>query len=289
MTVLTVKEIWQGRDGSGDIQPNGEGVAQITRLFRCVTDNRFDDAETVTQDTRLPNFGQSHPSLVTATVRHKSAQNTPFSATVWIVTIGYSDKHEVTENPLLQPAQIEWNTSQFQTIAVRDAFGRAIVNSAGDPFDPPPMKDDSRWAVSVKKNVASVPFWVLDYRDAVNIDSFQVDNVFIDIGGAKMQSLRIGVESIRNGIVYRVLAFTMHIRGSHRLFLLDQGFREIDDTDDEKRNQILNDDGSVPTSPPLLDGAGKALSNPSLTTAVTFPSDGWEQYPRRAFSVLPLT
>jgi hypothetical protein len=288
VSVVSVDEIWSGRGGDVTTTQSGKSVVRRTRMFRVVTDTRADDEGDVLTHADVPKDGDQHPDEPLATVRHRSAQNEPFSALVWIVTIGYSTEYEVTENPLNQPAYIEWNTEQFQTIAVKDRYGRAIVNSAGDPFDPPPEKDDSRWTVSVRKNVPGVPSWILAYRDAVNSDPFVVDGVGIAAGAAKIQRIRIGGWEHRNSTAYRVFSFSMHIRESWRLLLLDQGFRVKNPDANAQRVQATNDgDEEFPTSPIPLDGSGNALSNPTLTTAVFYPAGGWEIYDPLPFAALP--
>ena len=66
----------------------------------------------------------------------------------------------------------------------------------------------------------------------------------------------------------------------------DAGFREINLFDVTKRINILNEDGSEPTAPVLLDGSGSPLTNPSLDNAVYVRTD---VYNEKSFSVLPLT
>ena len=71
----------------------------------------------------------------------------------WTVTAEYSSEFTLAENPTNDPATITWGSEQFQRVVVVDKEGDAVVNSAGDPFDPPIMADDSRRVVTVTKNL----------------------------------------------------------------------------------------------------------------------------------------
>jgi hypothetical protein len=191
----------------------------------------------------------------------------------------------MAEDPTDDSAVITWGSEQFQRPAVFDRSGNFIVNSAGDPFDPPNMMDDSRRVVTVQKNLAVVPTWILDYQDAVNSDSFTVDGVTIGIGLAKMQTVTVGERNRRNGTVFRTVSFTIHLqREGWLLRPLDAGFREI------AYGGLVNiknpGDEELPGAPVPLNGSGAALASPSFSTCVFLP---FEVYATRAFSSLPLS
>lgn len=283
MTVTSVKEVWQGRDADTD----GE-VRTYTRLFRVLTNNKFDEGFTVGSSPLLPALGSLYPQDSFAWCQKLSPRQESFSPFVWMVTASYSSQVEVSENPLNDPADIEWGGDQFQRPAVKDRDGNGIVNSAGEFFDPPLMMDDSRNFVSVKKKLAVVPTWILNYKDAINSDSFEVDGITVAQGLAKMQrvhvSSRIGE---RNGIQYRTVSMNIHLRREGwSLTALDQGFYRKDPSDSTKRIPCVNDDGSRATTPKLLDGNGAQLANPSLSNAVFIERDVYDELP---FSSLPLS
>ena len=275
-----------GEDPGGRTAENNLGTRTYTRVFKLKTDSKNDGAYTVGSNASLPTIGSTHPDDASAWCRRLRVENTdPFAG--WTVTAEYSSELELTTNPTLQPAEITWDSEQFQKPVLFDNTGDAVCNSAGGLFDPPAMMDDSRRVVTVQKNLSAVPAWILDYQDAVNSDQFTVDGVVIAIGTAKMQRVSVGAEDIRNGTTFRQVTFTMHLqRDGWTVDILDAGFRKIDPSDSTKRVAISLDDGTEPSTPALLDGSGGVLSNPSPSTAVfkTFNA-----YKTRTFSSLPLS
>src|SRR5207245_2866104 len=60
-----------------------------------------------------------------------------------------------------------------QSTVWKDAYGKGILNSAGQYFDPPPMMDDSRPRLSIARNEPVFnPAIAINYQDAVNTDGF---------------------------------------------------------------------------------------------------------------------
>jgi len=281
MTIVYKGEIPAGRQAK-----NSLGIRTYQRQFRLVTDDPDDGPYAIGSNASLPNIGSLHPEDSSAWCRELTVENdAPYAG--WIVTANYSSERELSETPTSDPAFVTWDSEQFQKPVIQDKDGDAVVNSAGDFFDPPAMMDDSRRVVTVQKNLTAVPTWILDYQDAVNSDSFSVDGVTIAIGTAKMQRVSVGAEDIRNGIAFRQVTFTMHLqRDGWDMQILDAGFRRIDPGDSTKRIAISLDDGTEPTTPALLDGSGGLLSNPTPANAVfkTF-----SVYKTRAFSSLPLS
>lgn len=76
-------------------------------------------------------------------------------------------------NPLNKPYEVNWSFAQFEREIEQDINGKAIANSAGDPFLLRLTRDDSRPILQVSRNEpsfnAQLAYW---YRDVVNTDSF---------------------------------------------------------------------------------------------------------------------
>lgn len=280
----------RSEDPSARTATNDMGKRTYTRAWTVVTSSRTDDAYTVGSAAGLPVIGNTHPSDANAfcqqlAVTQKSGWR------VWTVTATYSTERELNTNPTSDPAVINWGSEQFQKPAVFDRNGNLIVNSAGDPFDPPLMMDDSRRVVTVQKNLAVVPSWILDYQDAVNSDTFTIDGVSIAPGLAKMQAVTVGPVERRSSTVFRTVNFTIHLqRDGWAMQPLDAGFREFVSTDsvpEPELKNILNRGDQQPVAAPVpLDGEGKALDNPTPTNCVFLT---YHVYKTRAFSSLPLT
>lgn len=280
----------RSEDPSARTATNDMGKRTYTRAWTVVTSSRTDDAYAVGSASGLPLIGNTHPSDANAfcqqlAVTQKSGWR------VWTVTATYSTERELNTNPTSDPAIINWGSEQFQKPAVFDRNGNLIVNSAGDPFDPPLMMDDSRRIVTVQKNLAVVPTWILDYQDAVNSDTFTIDGVSIGVGLAKMQAVTVGPVERRSSTVFRTVNFTIHLqRDGWAMQPLDAGFREFVSTDsvpEPELKNILNRGDQQPVAAPVpLDGEGKALDNPTPTNCVFLT---YHVYKTRAFSSLPLT
>ena len=226
--------------------------------------------------------------------------------TQWTVTAEYSSERELNENPLLDPAFIDWDTEQFQEpiFWYKDSEGvrKGVVNSAGDPFDPPGQRDDSRRAVVIEKNLASVPSWIIQYRDAVNSDSIVIDGIPVGVGQAKCQRVSVSRWQFRNGFAFRTVNLMIHITDDDWDYRpLDVGFRrkfrnglipiryhydaDFDELSVLSPENEEWEDGFEPTAPQLLDGDGQPILNPTPEDAVF---GNVRIYKRLPFSALPL-
>ncbi len=268
-----------GEDAGSRTATNLRGIRTYTRAFDFETSSQADDAYEVGSHPNAPVIGSAFrdawciSSTPTCTEPWKG----------WRITAEYSSEREMNVDPTQDAMQIRIYTEQFQKPAVFNKDNELIVNSAGDPYDPPPMMDDSRRVISLVRNVASCPSWVLDYQDAVNSDSFVVYGVTYAAGVGKVQSVSMSNLQKRNGIDFYSLEILIHLqRNGWKLKTLDAGFRELG-YGGELIN-ILNDGDDERVSAPVpLDGSGGALSNPSPTNNVLREDIVYDTQP---FSVL---
>ena len=280
MAVTYVGELSEGRRAQND-----RGVRTYTRVFRLTTSSQSDDQFTVGSNGSLPVIGNTFPSDGNAYCTNLDVQCIR-GWRIWDVTATYSTERVLNTVPTSDPTYITWDTEQFQKPATQDKDGKGVVNSAGDPFIPAEQMDDSRRVVTVQKNLANVPTWILSYQDAVNSDAFTIDGRSIAIGEAKMQRVSVGPPEIRNGTTFRQVTFVIALRRDGWAYkILDQGFNEKDPADTTKRKAIYIN-GQLPSSPVLLDGTGKAQTDPKTANAVYLT---FNVYKTQAFSSLPLT
>ncbi len=307
---LTWTEINDGRGGEESYQSDGTTVTTRTKQWRVETTANSTDDETIMSDAAAPLIGTSHPNhAYCRCVRRSCRPESPGQKKHWIFTAEYSTKWgEINENPLLDPAVTEWSTETFQVPVAKAIDGEPILNSAGDPFDPPAEKDDSRWTSVTRKNVPpTVPQWIFAYQDAVNSDTFTIDGIDIGVGWAKISAIHLSEVQERNEVKYRVLTLTMHYRGEGEtvgsgsgsygsgsgsdevypweLQLLDAGMREIDDKGSGASGKMRNiknpGDGQEVSAPIKLDGEGHAVFSDNPDDAVYLY---FEVYRTRAFS-----
>ena len=272
----------------GEVQgpaTNTKGSRSYTRAFKLQTSAKTEWAYHVGSHASLPVIGEVHPhdSGAWCTTLNVDPSD-PWKG--WTVTAEYSTERELAETPTDDPADIVWGSEQFQKPAITNYAGEAIVNSAGDPFDPPIMIDDSRPFVTISKNLSSVPVWVMTYQDAVNSSSFVVDGVTVGAGLAKMQNIAVSRPQSRNGTEYRTVTFTIHLqKQGWQSKVLDAGFRQIGYGGALENIRNPGDD-ELPAAPVPLDGAGAVLAEPTPATAVYRVDTVYES---KDFSALPLT
>ena len=290
MAVTYVGELAEGRRAT-----NSKGVRTYTRVFRLTTSSQNDNAFTVGSNINLPIIGNIFPSDNTAYCTDIDIQCVR-GWRIWDATVNYSTERKLSDQqssdpqnptpPTGEPAYITWDTEQFQKPATQDRDGKGIVNSAGDPFIPAEQMDDSRRVVTVQKNLTAVPSWILDYQDSVNNASFTVDGVTVTAGKAKVQRVSVGPIELRNGAAFRQVTFVIALRRDGWAYsILDQGFNEKDPADATKRKPIYIN-GQLPSSPVLLDGTGKAKTDPKTANATYLT---YNVYKTADFSQLPLT
>lgn len=291
MAVLTFKEIHSGRDG--DESEGGEGgriVRRYSRVFRGVTDDNADDAAVVLSNPLAPRYGSQHNKDALAFCRRRRARNESFSKNVWLATFAYSTEFELEEDPTADPVRISWNTEQFQKQFYRDRDGKALLNTAGDPPDPLTEGDDSRWTVRIVKNLSAVPVWLLAYKDVINNNPFIVDGVSVPAKVAKVQSIAISEEQERNDIMFRTLTLGLHFKPDTTWDeeRLNEGLREKRPVPQDPSTfvvvNIVNDDGTEPSAPVLLDENGLAIKNPNPEDAHFIPLN---LYSLADFNILP--
>ncbi len=95
----------------------------------------------------------------------------------WEVTFNYSwyDANTIgggpQQNPLLMPIEVSWNWRDYELVIAQDINGDAVLNTAGDPYDPPVLINDPRLGMTVVRNEASISIGLIQqYRNAINSD-----------------------------------------------------------------------------------------------------------------------
>jgi hypothetical protein len=275
MAVTSVEWIWDGRGGSDDGK-----VRTRTRVARVFTDDPLDDSPIVEAAVGVVQ-GDPHPNDFAAKARSIQSRQGE-TRLVWLVTVEYSSEKDIQPNPLNDPVRFNWTGEGFQRPLEKDRNGEAVLNSAGDPFDPAIMRDDNRPVVHAVANVAVVPVAALNYRDVVNSDAFTIQGISIAAGKAKIRWIDVSDLQERNGVEYYTLSCSVHLNKDGWNFKpLDQGYREKDGTD---RKPILDAFGKAVTQPVLLDGSGAKLADPKPSNAVFLDFEGYEEL---AFGALP--
>jgi hypothetical protein len=176
----------------------------------------------------------------------------------WTITVQYGPwtSKPREENPLDEPEEVEIGGEQRDRICDRDRTGAAVVNSAGDYFDPPVVRDESRPTLTIVRNEAyDSPDLSAEYSDTINDANF----FGADAGTVKCGTItrrRQWHQAVPGGFYWKTTyPFSLN-RDGWRKSILDQGLRQVVSG---ARKQITVD-GQLATSPVLLNGSGAILA-----------------------------
>lgn len=278
--------------------------SRARRSWMALTSNRYDDESVVVpygwNTGILPRpFIDRHPSSPILLCRTLEPVQTAESPLKWIITADYSSEPLTIQQqqaqftpPLQRPAKISWRTNKYQQAIDKDVNGKAVINSAGDPFDPTMEVKRSKWLCTIIKNVAGVPPQIISFADGVNSAAFMVQGLSIPPLAARLDEINISelqeeVDGTGEHWQYFVFSwsFELELIKDWRLRPLDCGFRANIPGDGTKRQMIL-DDNQPPqpvSSPALLDGNGYKLANPSRSNAVFLSFVGYPEIDLNAF------
>lgn len=191
------KQIPDGRSG----EELEAGLKRFMRTYFVETDDALDGPLTVLTAPGLPSKGEAYSGHPTAVVVGRYPRPLPNTRLHWHVEIEYST-HSVDrdENPLLTRPEIEFDVEPFEmplpgyakpganigvglgsdpngdpvTIEAQQLEGKwggGILNSAGDPFDPPATVPNFHPVIRYTRNESETVFSaqrVLQYANTVN-------------------------------------------------------------------------------------------------------------------------
>lgn len=273
-------------------------VDQYTAIMESVRDTRRQLVDALPALQR----GAPHdtePGLYVSSFEARQDEHSP----IWRLRVSYSDQVE-DDNPLAEPADINMKSQRLESYTLLDNKGRIMLNTAGVPFEPQP-KGETLWVISVRKNVADYPAWLLEYPEAINNDTVRIRKLNCKPGTLAITGLSIPdyVTSDKAKIKYLPLEFEVTYRksGWHTV-VPSRGFSEriahtpytwvnvmgnplVPGTSVYfSQRRILSDRGEPITEPMLLDRDGKAIRNPKpedvVTVKFTIPDE-------KPFSTLP--
>lgn len=279
MAITNVTRNWKDVPGArleGD--PSGlreSGSASMFYLVEFDTADDFEDRELMSLTARygsiqIPNLWEPHRYNPWWYV--KSKFSSPYhSPTIWLVEVQY----EYNPNPLSQPVLYEWDfvvtqeaTGYGYKVTLQNPIPDgsqvdAIVNSAGEPMDPPLMRDCYDLVVRVRRNTASYSALLAkEYCGAVNSDSiWQHPPLTVRCNYWKASMQRAGALSYFEENLEFQFRYDLTERGTYMGWwkrLVDMGFR-IKGPNDPIGQELLDADGNPISSPAPLDGQGGLL------------------------------
>ena len=282
MSLASVAEPqWEADSASYD---GGKWTYQ--RQWQVKVTDRYDGPDTVSTAQNLPAYGELYPWPVGNNAYCTKISYSRKAPLAWLVDATYETiQGAIEENPLNDNPVIKWGSEIYQDVVVQDQDGYGVLNSAGDFFDPPPTRDACNLIANISSNVASVPVWALNYQNAVNDSEIVVGGLSVAQRLARVSKFAISEAKKRGIYDYYVFSYDIHMKiDGWRLSVLDAGFRELNVAGDGLKKIRNSDDSADVTQPALLDGSGRAISNPE-------PSDAqfreFTIYPELDLSVLP--
>jgi hypothetical protein len=308
MAVTSVRELFTGRQGGFD-----GTKSESTRVFRVTTNTPYDDEQSIYSSGMLPFYNSAHPrntGLFARTFRADQENG----AYIWKATVGYDNvasplpqlATEFQPNPLLRRVKVRGKTVHSReamtaaplvytgTIA---AFANGtsgsmttkespLQSSSHEPFEGY-EKDVDQFVWEVTWNVSTIPFWVTDYNNTMNSAPVQLLGLTLPKWSLKLRGFshsdllteKVGVTSFN----YYQVQFELHYRKDLWFRgIADRGFYKLVGG---KQQRIELDDGMTPVVPVPLDGAGGAISSPSLVNCVY---RWYAPSPEKNFSQLPI-
>ncbi len=190
MSVISVTEINAGRG----FEVNVDGSVTGTKCYRVITDDPTDDGFTLTEATdpstgvRVPGLGEpfsglGQPPVIgpglgvehALTVQSKSQAPEGDGMKKHVITVQYATASGMVEpiNPMNRDADWEWSTVSTSEAMTHDITGKACVNTAKTPFDPPLTRDINLLQLHVRWNLPRYsPLLMRNYKDVINSGGF---------------------------------------------------------------------------------------------------------------------
>lgn len=266
MSATVVGRRWNNRSGSENDRLERE--YSYTVVVR--TTSKLDGVQAVKAATGVPRIGDVYIDAdgtvdTGARCKHRDVRQSDESPRLWEVECEFGtlsqDQTRQAENPLERPTEIEVDHNEFTKPLTVDLTGKAVVNSAGQPFDPESTQvDTSRALLRLTRNEGAFNFGLLSqYGNAVNSDVW----FGFPAGSCKMKPIkgRLGHE---NNVSFWAVIYVVEVRPEGwRVEPLDAGRCEL--ISNKLRNIKDEIDGSYISDPVPLNGVGRQLKVAATT------------------------
>lgn len=270
MSIINITKGWKDLAATG-----GKFDGKTFEIFSFVTDDPTDtpvsfDFPVTVGGVTIPKAGTRHPDKRGYRCGHP--QVSLVCPTFFNVRVNYSGSTNAageqsetdTNDPLSEPAEISWSDAS-STEAVDQAFnGYPLVNTVGEPFDPPPTEEFKDTVLTITRNEAGfTPNVKRDYQDTV------CNGAFWGAEAGRARMIQINADKVNGIVVYwrkkYVIQFRMltpqGVKPLHAWCrrVLNHGFRYKDD--EGKIRGIKDADGQPLSQPKLLALDGTLLKD----------------------------
>lgn len=257
-----------------------DGTVDYDVVMEARTDAVTDGAKTVLAHASVPKRGDTYAfggdSDVAASCRSRSATVRDVNATrkVWRIALKYSSKgssQDPGQNNGGDPIDFGWHlslgTKSRMVAPDKDRNGRAFVNTAGEPFLPPPEKDERYPVLRFTKNATSINLTAFSEAPG------KVNSVAMWGAGVRLFKLdewTADPHYIGPGVMYWAQKFDVEIKwGGHYFQPPNMGHRELvfNATTAQFEPRAIVDALFIPVSRPMpLNelGAQRSPNDPTL-------------------------
>jgi len=268
MTVILVKH-----DKTSSVRSSEHvlGDKKVTRnhtlRWRVETDTILDGSQTVLLSPAVAHLLDAHPDDPAALANRVRVSQRSENGRIWNLDVDYSTdakSDQPDDDPLLEEREVSWASATVSAVAAKDRDGKAILNSAGDPFDPPIEVERPHAKLTVARNEASFSgTTAIAYIQKVNSTQFS--------GGAPGTVLCMDInanEQERNKIKFwRVTYEFEYAPEGWQPDILEQGLRQLVSGNVET---CKDNDGEAVTTPVPLDSAGAQIDASTLPGTAVF-------------------
>ncbi|MHC4984197.1 MAG: hypothetical protein ACYTF6_13645, partial [Planctomycetota bacterium] len=160
------------------------GEHEYRETWVVIMDRATDKGLVVEQANALPDLGSAFADDASAICESRIPRETAESPKVWNVEVAYrsvtpgtrEEKPRTPEEAIQLPPRRWWTTLPIQTYPLTDIVGLKFANSAGDPFDPPPLMFQHHRVLHLVANRLDFDAAKAeDYIDSINTDPITVD------------------------------------------------------------------------------------------------------------------
>lgn len=239
----------------------------------------------------LPALFDRHPHDNYARVKNVQVTQDDSTTRVFKAVVKYDTTEQQTEgpkwtpHPLQRPPKYQLELMQFERVIEKDIYGNAIVNSIGQPFDPPLMHDDCRQVLVATRNIGTLGEIVQlqqFYKDAINVNPFYGARP----RQAKVMSITAGDKQKENNVEFYEVTIRVAFKedgGTWVREVLNQGMGRLREADNFDTLTTKGDDGEFINTPILLRLDGTQITQEDINDGEQPTYLKYHTYPERDF------
>jgi hypothetical protein len=272
MSVVAVKLVPETITAKA-IRKGAKQVRTYSRTYKVRTSDGATSEIDILAASGVPAFGSAHPADPTAFLSDKSLSlHKNGLRPIWHVACEWTNDTDkaMSKSPIYPetPAKISGAWEQEIVPVEVDLNGDPIVNTAGDPFDPPVTEPKPIPTLTIQVNLASGDFsesWMEQFFNAVNADTYRGKPA----GTVLVQDINFTQEIWTNDDGVDITYYAVNIKLAYNKdgwqpSILSQGYRKKDGA---SLTHIRDKEGRDISAPVPLDEDGLPLFGDDVTAA----------------------